>query len=164
MSSLERFHEEMGTLDGPMIVVTAGVGSERAGCLVGFHTQVSIEPPRYVVCLSVNNHTFRTATRATHLGVHFLSQDQLALAERFGTMCGARTDKFDGLELIDGPGDVPVLAECAHWFVGAILGTLPIDDHVAFSLKPITSGGTPERSGRLLGFQSVKHLEAGHEP
>ena len=30
-----------------MVVVTTAQGDERAGCLVGFHAQSSIEPPRY---------------------------------------------------------------------------------------------------------------------
>lgn len=146
-----------------MIVATARHGADRAGCLVGFHTQASVEPPRYLVCLSVKNHTYRTAVRSTHLGVHFLGQDQLAIAERFGTLCGADTDKFDGIECQEGPGDTPIISECAHWFVGAVVTTVDIDDHVAFALEPVASGGSP-RSTALLGFQAVKHLVAAHDP
>lgn len=160
---LDRFHQEMGALDGPMIVVTVAVGERRAGCLVGFHTQVSIDPARYLVCLSVNNHTYRLAKEATHLGVHFLGAEQRALAARFGTRCSADVDKFDGLEARTGPGGAPVLAESAHWFVGEIHGTLSFDDHAAFGLVPVASGGASDRRP-LLGFQAVKDLDAGHAP
>lgn len=163
MRDLDRFHREMATLDGPMIVVTVAGGPHRAGCLVGFHTQVSIDPPRYLVCLSVNNHTYRIAKDATHLGVHFLGTEQRDVAARFGTRCSATFDKFAGLEVHDGPGGAPVVHDCAHWFVGQILGTLPIDDHVAFALEPVASGGAEDRRA-LLGFQGVKDLDAAHAP
>lgn len=163
MAELSRFNREMATLDGPMVVVTASSGSQRAGCLVGFHTQASIAPPRYLVCLSVKNHTYLAASRATHLAVHFLGIEQSAMAERFGTRCSSTTNKFDGLDVEAGPGGVPIVNDCAHWFVGEILGTLPIDDHVTFALEPVLSGGASRRAA-LLGFQSVKHLDAAHDP
>jgi hypothetical protein len=53
-------------LDYPMFVVTvadAGTG-ERAGCLVGFATQCSINPFRFLVCLSRANRTHRVASRS----------------------------------------------------------------------------------------------------
>ncbi|MFE2251449.1 flavin reductase, partial [Streptomyces lavendulae] len=42
-------------LDGPVYVVAVAVavGAERAGCLVGFASQCSIDPPRFIVWLSV---------------------------------------------------------------------------------------------------------------
>jgi hypothetical protein len=49
----------MSLLDHPMVVVTTRAGNERAGCLVGFATQVSIGPPRFLVGLSKRNRTYR---------------------------------------------------------------------------------------------------------
>ena len=45
-------------LPGAALVVTAAAGDDREGCLVGFATQASIDPPRILVCLSVENATF----------------------------------------------------------------------------------------------------------
>src|SRR5262249_26595638 len=39
------FHAIVDGLEYPMIVVTAADGDERSGCLVGFHSQASIDPP-----------------------------------------------------------------------------------------------------------------------
>lgn len=36
----------MSSLDNPLTVVTTAEGHERAGCLVGFHAQSSIDPDR----------------------------------------------------------------------------------------------------------------------
>ncbi|MFK0203286.1 flavin reductase [Streptomyces lavendulae] len=71
-------------LDGPVYVVTVAVGAERAGCLVGFASQCSIDRPRFIVWLSVANHTYRVARGAGYLTVHLLRRDDRALAELFG--------------------------------------------------------------------------------
>jgi len=41
------FNTLMAALDSPLIVVTTADERERAGCLVEFHAQSSIEPRRY---------------------------------------------------------------------------------------------------------------------
>jgi len=51
------FHTLMAALDSPLIVVTTADERERAGCLVEFHGQSSIEPQRYCVWLSKANYT-----------------------------------------------------------------------------------------------------------
>ena len=44
-----QFDAFVGGLDYPVFVVTAAHGEERSGCLVGFATQASIDPPRMLV-------------------------------------------------------------------------------------------------------------------
>ena len=51
-------------LDYPMFVVTTVHDGDRAGCMVGFTTQASIDPPRMLVCLSEKNYTHRVAESA----------------------------------------------------------------------------------------------------
>src|SRR3954469_5839322 len=99
----------MSSLDPPLVVVTTAVGDERGGCLVGFHAQAGIDPDRYCVWLSKANHTYRLALRATHLGIHFLAEDQLSLAERFGTLTGDDVDKLEGVSSAVGEADLPLL-------------------------------------------------------
>ena len=48
-------------VDQALIVVTTAANDQRSGCLVGFHTQCSIEPFRYAVWLSKANLTYRVA-------------------------------------------------------------------------------------------------------
>ena len=55
--------QAVSLLDYPMFVVTTRAGDEPAGCLVGFASQVSIRPPRFLVGLSKRNHTYRVARR-----------------------------------------------------------------------------------------------------
>ena len=57
MGTEREFEELVSRLDPPMIVVTTVSGDQRAGCLAGFHTQCSVDPPRYAIWLSKANHT-----------------------------------------------------------------------------------------------------------
>ena len=52
VSTTATFNELMSVLDYPMLIVTARAGDERDGCLVGFATQASIDPPRFLVGIS----------------------------------------------------------------------------------------------------------------
>src|SRR5580692_6874769 len=84
----------LARLEYPMVIVTAAADGERSGCLVGFHTQCSIDPLHYLVCISEVNHTAKVAARAPALGVHFLAEDDRELAGLFGEQTGDGVDKF----------------------------------------------------------------------
>jgi flavin reductase (DIM6/NTAB) family NADH-FMN oxidoreductase RutF len=157
----DAFDAIMESVDARMVVVTASSGSERAGCLVGFHSQSSIEPARYSVWLSKANHTYRVALRSTHLGVHFLTAHDLQLAERFGTLTGDETDKFAGLAVRSGDGDVPLLENCANWVV--LRRTALLDeggDHVCVAGEIVAAGG--RGTFEALRLSRVSHLVPGH--
>jgi len=69
----DAFSTIVGRLDYPMFVATTiGAGGERAGCLVGFATQASIDPQRFLVCISDKNRTYRIAREADVLAVHLV--------------------------------------------------------------------------------------------
>ena len=71
-------------LEYPMYIVTAVAGEERAGCLIGFATQCSIDPTRFLVCVSDKNRTARVAERADALAVHLVPAPADHLVELFG--------------------------------------------------------------------------------
>lgn len=155
------FETLVGLLDYPMFVVTTAADGQRAGCLVGFATQVSIRPRRFLVGLSNKNHTYRIARQAEHLAVHLLSGEQLELARLFGEQTGDEHDKFAQCGYHDGPHGLPILDDAAAWFGGAILQRLPLGDHVAFLLEPEV-GHAPEQLRTVVSFGDVRDLEPGH--
>ena len=66
--------------------------------LAGFVTQASIDPVRFIVCISKINHTFGVAVRSTGLGLHLLGADQRATASLFGEQTGDVIDKFERVQ------------------------------------------------------------------
>jgi flavin reductase (DIM6/NTAB) family NADH-FMN oxidoreductase RutF len=147
--------------DPAMLVVTVAHDGERAGCLVGFHSQCSIEPLRYSVWLSKANHTYRVALLAEWLGVHVLTADDHDLAARFGGATGDDTDKFAGLAWHESAHGVPLLDHCTNRFLGRRVTLLDDGgDHVCVVVEPaaVESAG-PFEPLRLSG---VTDVEPGH--
>ena len=147
-------------LDYPMFVVTTAGGRDRAGCLVGFTTQASIDPPRMLVCLSVANRTYRVAREAELLAVHGLDPVQQELAELFGGATGDDVDKFARCRWTSGPHGVPLLDDCPRRFVGRIVDTHELGDHVGFLLDPLRVDAYD--GGPALGYEQVEDLDPGH--
>ena len=161
MAPADEFDELMGTLDYPMVVATVTAGGRSDGCLVGFTTQCSIDPPLLAVCLSDKNRTTRTARAADALGLHLLAPEHRPLAELFGGRTGDDVDKFAEVRWAPGPLGVPLLTGIDRWVVGRITDRIRWGDHVAHLLEVVEVSNGDRRP--VLSFQAVKDIPAGHE-
>lgn len=159
---MEAFEKLVSLLDYPMFVVTTNADGRSAGCLVGFASQVSIGPPRFLVGLSKRNHTYRVAQHAEHLAVHLVPRGHCELARLFGSETGDTTDKFAQCGWAPGPHGLPILDDAAGWFAGAVLGRFDLGDHVGFLLEPV-AGQAPDGFDQLVTFADVADLDPGHE-
>ena len=157
----ETFHALVGNLEYPMFIVTARADDEPLGCLVGFATQMSIDPPRFAVCLSHNNRTFRRGRDARVLGVHCVPAHATGLAELFGGETGDDVDKFARAAWHEGPHGVPILDDCPNWFVGRVIWRRDGGDHDAFLLEPVAA--ERESGEDEFTFHRAKRIDAGHE-
>jgi flavin reductase (DIM6/NTAB) family NADH-FMN oxidoreductase RutF len=148
-------------LDYPMYVLTVpgGAHSDRSGCLIGFTTQCSISPPRFLACVSRANHTYASARHATVAAVHRLSPADRELATLFGTNTGDEVDKFRSCAWHEGPGGVPILDGCS-WFIGDIEQRVDLGDHEGLVLRPVRTG--PPSPAAALMYSAVRDLDAGH--
>jgi flavin reductase (DIM6/NTAB) family NADH-FMN oxidoreductase RutF len=160
MRPADTFNALVGELEYPMFIVTASAGGEPIGCLVGFATQMSIDPPRFAVCLSHNNRTFRRGQHAELLGVHCVPADAEALATLFGGQTGDEVDKFARCSWHEGPGGVPILDQCPNWFVGRVVWRADAGDHDAFLLEPVAAEAGSAQDE--FTFHRAKRIEAGH--
>jgi flavin reductase (DIM6/NTAB) family NADH-FMN oxidoreductase RutF len=158
----DAFDTLMASVDPPLIVVTTVAEDERAGCLVGFHAQSSIDPERYCIWLSKANHTYRVSLRAAHFAVHFLTSDDLPMAELFGTNTGEDTDKFADLDVDLDQHGVPLLKACPNRMTLDRIAVLDDGgDHVCLTTR-VRSADT-SGSFEPLRVSSAVHLDPGHE-
>jgi len=158
----DAFGTLMDSADPALIVLTTVAEDEQAGCVVGFHTQSSITPPHYCVWLSKANHTYRVGLRATHFAVHFLTEADLSIAERFGTLSGEDTDKFASLDVDLDENGVPLLRACPNRMSLERIALLDDGgDHVCLAtrVRSAATGG----SFVPLRLSSAAHLDPGHE-
>ena len=152
--SVTALDDLMGSVDSPLIVVTTSAEGERAGCLVGFHSQASIDPEHYCFWLSKANHTYRVALRSDHFAVHFLTTADRELARHFGALSGSETDKFSGLDSIASDHDVPLLADLPNRLLVERVAMLDDGgDHVCLTARVIAiefgQSFTPLRPSQL---------------
>lgn len=161
MTAPDAIHELVGELDYPMFIVTVATAGDRAGCLVGFATQCSIEPPRFLLCLSNKNRTFRLAQEAEVMVVHLVPDEATELAELFGGQTGDEVDKFARCGWSPGPGGAPLLDECRNWFAVRILERLETGDHWAFLLEPFEAASDTREEP--FTFHRARRIDPGHE-
>jgi flavin reductase (DIM6/NTAB) family NADH-FMN oxidoreductase RutF len=156
------FERLLSHVDYSLYIVTAAHGGERSGCLIGFASQVSIRPPRFLACLSVKNRTYGVARNAETLIVHPVPDDEEELAQLFGGETGDEVDKFAHCAWESGPAETPVLTELSGWFAGHIRDRIEFGDHVGFLLEPFeVHGGELDET---LTFRRGRSIEPGHEP
>ena len=144
----------MGSVDSPLIVVTTSAQGERAGCLVGFHSQASIDPEHYCFWLSKANHTYRVALRSERFAVHFLTTADRELARHFGALSGSETDKFAGLDFTVTEDGVPLLADLPNRLIVERITMLDDGgDHVCLTARvdsvEVAGGFTALRPSQL---------------
>src|SRR4051812_19365227 len=140
-----------------MFVVTTASNGRSAGCLVGFATQISIDPARFLVGLSVNNHTHEVAVEASRLVVHLLDTDSMTLARLFGEQTGDEVDKFGQCAWRPGPDGVPVLDQPPAWFSGTVRERSEVGDHTGF-LVEVDQAEVRRDPTRLLRLSDVNEF------
>ena len=150
-----------GSLDYPLFIVTASDGRRCEGCVIGFATQSSFDPPRFLACLSRENRTYRLALGVEALAVHLVPRSQAALARLFGGETGDEIDKFERCAWREGPRGLPILDACPSGLAGEIVARHDLGDHVGFLLAPLEARYAPGEE--IVYFQEVKDdIEPGH--
>ena len=153
-------HELVSELDYPMFIVTAENGRGPAGCMFGFATQCSIDPPGFLVCLSEKNRTSLVARDDEVVVVNIVPAKAEALAELFGSETGDEVDKFERCRWREGPRGLPLLEDCPAWFAGEVVDRLDAGDHVAFVLEPFAA---EDRGGGQYSSRAAMRVEPGHD-
>jgi flavin reductase (DIM6/NTAB) family NADH-FMN oxidoreductase RutF len=161
--STDPFPALVAAMDSATVVVTVAAGEERDGCLVGFHSQCSIDPPRYAVWLSVANRTEELAQQATFLAVHLLAADQRDMAALFGGETGDEVDKLARCPWTAGAGGVPLLDECPARFVGRIVESSRGHGDHAMYLLDVEAAAADEVPDALLHLSAVTDIDPGHD-
>jgi flavin reductase (DIM6/NTAB) family NADH-FMN oxidoreductase RutF len=153
------FLQLAGSLDYPVFIVTATAGERREGCVMGFATQTSFDPARFLACLSRANRTFRLAQGVDALAVHLVPRGAAELVELFGGETGDDVDKFERCAWSAGPRGLPILDGCPSWFAGEVRARHDLGDHMGFLLEPFEVRYEP---GEVEYFQRVKDVDPGH--
>jgi flavin reductase (DIM6/NTAB) family NADH-FMN oxidoreductase RutF len=155
------FDDLVGSANAALLVVTTAVDDVKAGCLVGYHNQSSMSPRQYSFWLSKANHTYRVGLLATHFVVHFLTEHDYDVAERFAATSGQDTDKFADLSVETDEYGLPLITALPNRMVVERLTMLDDGgDHVCVTAGVLTA----ESDGHFTALRTadVGKLKPAH--
>jgi len=130
-------------------VVTTAHDGRQYGMTVASFASLSLHPPLVLVCIERSVKTHDAIAAAGKYGVSILSRTQAGISSKFASRSD---DKFNGVELIEGDLDVPLIAGALTAIECRVYDQLPGGDHTIFIgevLKIHTQEGDP-----LLYFRS----------
>ena len=109
-----QFRNALGSFaTGVTIVTTRSPEGADVGVTANSFNSVSLDPPMILWSLAKTSTSFDAFMAAEYFAVHVLAMDQENLSGRFAR---SSTDKFSGLMLERGRGDIPLLPGCAARF------------------------------------------------
>src|SRR5690348_851615 len=109
-----QFRDALGAFaTGVTIVTTRGARGEDVGLTANSFNSVSLDPPMVLWSLARKAKSLDAFLENPHFAVHVLAADQDELSRRFATQ---GIDKFAGLHLGRGSGEVPLLEGCSARF------------------------------------------------
>lgn len=154
----------LARLDAPLAIVTLRHGEERSGCLVGFHSSCSIDPPLHAVWISQANHTHGPALASDLLAVHLIHAVGDDLVAHFGGLTGDETDKFADIRWHPGPDGVPLLDDLTNRLVGRRVRIFDAGgDHTGVVVEPVAVDLGDASDPDALRLSDATDVEPGHD-
>lgn len=124
------FRQALGSFaTGVTIITTRAPDGQPLGLTVNSFNSVSLNPPLVLWSMAETAMSLPIFREASHWAVHVLSSAQEDLSTRFATRSD---DKFDGLDLEQGVGDIPMLRGCTARFQCKTAFQYEGGDHVIF--------------------------------
>jgi flavin reductase (DIM6/NTAB) family NADH-FMN oxidoreductase RutF len=120
------FRRVMGHFPTGVSVITTVKDGEMHGMTANSFTSVSLEPMLVLACLMCGARTALAIKEAGHFAVNILSEAQEELSRRFGK---PGLDHFEGLDVIQGHRDLPLLPGCLAYLVCSVEDVVQAGDH-----------------------------------
>ncbi len=128
--SPQQLRRALGRFATGVTVITASAGGGlRVGVTANSFTSVSLTPPLVLWCLDLTAPSLPVFRSASHFCINVLSVAQEDLCHRFAQ---ASDDKFDGLDVTAGLGEVPRFSDCLARFECARYAEHDGGDHAIF--------------------------------
>jgi flavin reductase (DIM6/NTAB) family NADH-FMN oxidoreductase RutF len=112
---------------GVTVVTTLGEDGRRVGVTANSFASLSLDPPLVLWCLDKEAASLPAFNACTRFAVNVLSASQHHLSRQFATPAA---DKFAGVDVIEGPGGVPLLDGALAHFVCRNVREVEGGDHV----------------------------------
>lgn len=124
-----------------LYIVNSAHEQKRSGQVVNVVFQISAEPPTIATSINRNNFTHELISQSKRFSVMILEKDTpLSHIGRFGFKSGRELDKFDGLELISGKLNVPIIKDyCVGYLEVEVEKSIEVETHTVFIGKLVSA-------------------------
>ena len=136
----EQFRDVVGHFMSGVTVITATDDGRDYGMTASAVTSLSLEPPMLLACLNNLSPTQQAITRTRVFAVNVLAEGQHHLARQFAQR---REDKFEGLSIQRGDGDVPLLTDALAVLECAVSHDVIGGTHRVFLARVTRAGARP---------------------
>lgn len=145
MADQRRLRNALGEFATGVVIVTAtGEGDEPVAMTMNSFSAVSLDPPLVLFSITRNANSLAGFRASTHLAINVLSADQEPLSNKFARPL---TDKWAGVPVEYGSGDVPLLKGSVAHFECVPHFEFDGGDHIIFVVKVerfSVRGGAPD--------------------
>jgi flavin reductase (DIM6/NTAB) family NADH-FMN oxidoreductase RutF/2-polyprenyl-6-methoxyphenol hydroxylase-like FAD-dependent oxidoreductase len=114
---------------GVTVVTTRDEEGRRVGLTANSFSSLSLDPPLLLFCLDRHAPSLPAFLDCGHFAINVLAADQHHLSRQFSTPA---EDKFAGVEVVDGPGGVPLLEGVLARFTCRHVERYEGGDHLIF--------------------------------
>jgi flavin reductase (DIM6/NTAB) family NADH-FMN oxidoreductase RutF len=120
----------LGSFGTGVTVVTSGNSQSRwVGVTANSFSSVSLEPPIVLWSLVSTSPNLEVFDQTERFVINVLALEQVELSKQFSKPL---TDKFVGVECVEGLGGVPVIQNCVATFECKTVQRILVGDHVLF--------------------------------
>jgi len=155
--SLDEYKALFGNHHGGVAVITVG-GARPAGFTATSVISVSAVPPLLVFSINKTSSSWPIVVEAKSAVVHFLSNKDRALADRFAT---SGIDRFADLPYSElGTGE-PLITEVATWAQGTLINRVEVGSSALFVLQIESSSASADH--QPLVYRARNYYQLGDE-
>lgn len=117
-----------------VVAICGDSGGEVLGMAASSFTSVSLDPPLVGYFVDRGSRTWPRLRELPRIGVSVLGEGQDAVAHKIAARDG---DRFAGVPLTRGPGDVPLVTGATAWFECRLHAEADAGDHLLVLLEVI---------------------------
>ncbi|MDY7526596.1 flavin reductase family protein [Cryobacterium sp. 10C2] len=152
--SLAEYKVLFGNHPGGVAVITVG-GVRPAGFTATSVISVSAQPPLLVFSINKTSSSWPIVAEATSAVVHFLSNADRAVADRFAT---SGIDRFAGLEYSVLDTGEPLIAGIETWAQGTLINRVEVGSSVLLVLQIETAAAAVNHHPLVYRARNYYHL------
>ena len=126
----ETIVKNMACVTYGIYVLTTRFKESINGMIASWVSQVSYEPPLFMVAIHPNRYSHELLTQSGHFALHIISREQKDLLARFKGPIAK--EKFKSIVWEDGVTGCPILADCIGCMECRIIQSLTPGNHTIF--------------------------------